>query len=280
MSQGALGIKRWKKRFYLKISSLLGLYKNCYWHATSELEKQDIEAIITEGMPPAIARPLAELRTKVAPDLGDDPDLAGQISSRSSAKKVAGELNLIFIARIARIKNLHFAIDLLCGVKSNVVFRIYGPVEDEKYWAFCQERIKLLPRNVTVAYCGALSPERIPSALLWAHLYILPSLSENFGHGILESLIAGCPVLIGDKTYWQNLQPIQAGWVLPLDKPSPFAQVIDTVASMDSNEHRIWSEAANRHGLRMSRSGDALRENQQLFAFIGESSLFHNQIKK
>jgi glycosyltransferase involved in cell wall biosynthesis len=35
-------------------------------------------------------------------------------------------------------------------------------------------------------------------------LFILPTLNENFGHSIVESLSVGTPVLISDNTPWRS----------------------------------------------------------------------------
>lgn len=97
------------------------------------------------------------------------------------------------------------AIDALKKIKSQVVFDIYGPAEDQNYWAQCQESAKLLPQNIRFQYCGALQPMQVPDKLAEYDLFFLPTLGENFGHVIAEALSSGLPVLISDTTPWRDL---------------------------------------------------------------------------
>src|ERR1035437_1537796 len=45
-SQGALGIKRKRKLFYIKMSSWLGFYRGLIWHASTTLEEADIRRVM------------------------------------------------------------------------------------------------------------------------------------------------------------------------------------------------------------------------------------------
>lgn len=44
----------------------------------------------------------------------------------------------------------------------------------------------------------------------------MPTFNENYGHAIVESFVAGLPVVISDRTPWRNLEKINAGWDIPL----------------------------------------------------------------
>ena len=56
---------------------------------------------------------------------------------------------------------------------------------------------------------------------------ILPTFNENYGHVILESLTAGCPVIISDQTHWLTLSEKKAGWDLSLSDQQQFVDVIN-----------------------------------------------------
>ena len=45
-------------------------------------------------------------------------------------------------------------------------------------------------------------------------LLVLPTISENFGLVILESLSRGLPVLTTNETPWENIQTDNAGWII------------------------------------------------------------------
>ena len=50
------------------------------------------------------------------------------------------------------------------------------------------------------------------NAYLRADLFVLPSLSENFGMAIAEALAAGTPVISTKGTPWRRLESEGAGW--------------------------------------------------------------------
>ncbi len=76
------------------------------------------------------------------------------------------------------------------------------------------------------------------------HLLVLPTRGENFGHVILEALLAGCPVLVSDQTPWRGLASRRAGWDLPLAAPDRFRAAVDEVVAMDGPTFADWSSRA------------------------------------
>ena len=104
--------------------------------------------------------------------------------------------------------------------------------------------IAQLPANVHVEHKGVVDSEQVGAQMSRYHLMYLPSQGENFGHVILESLMAGRPVLISDQTPWRGLADKHAGWDLPLDDITQFAKQIDLVAAMDQQQYDRWSYGA------------------------------------
>jgi glycosyltransferase involved in cell wall biosynthesis len=101
-----------------------------------------------------------------------------------------------------------------------------------------------LPEHVSIEYCGAIEYERIGEHLALSHFLLLPTRFESFGYVIVESLAAGRPVIISDKTPWRGLQQRGIGWDLPLSKPEGFVRAIEEAAAMNAESFREWSEAA------------------------------------
>ncbi len=73
---------------------------------------------------------------------------------------------------------------------------------------------------------------------------VLPTLNENFGHVIWESLAAGCPVLLSDQTPWRDLSSKGAGWDIPLNSPEIFVEQLQRVAQMTEEELNRYRQAA------------------------------------
>jgi glycosyltransferase involved in cell wall biosynthesis len=196
----------------------------------------------------------------VAGDLRERPP-----APRPPAAKKPGELRAAFLSRITGKKNLAGAVEMLSGVRGEVRFTIYGPAEDAAYWAECQARIATLPPNVRVEYAGPLRPEQVADALSAHHLLLFPTLGENFGHVILEALVAGIPVLTSDRTPWDGLEAAGAGWTVPLEQPERFRSLLQAYADAGMEEHARRSAAARAHGEAVARDEAVLEANRALF---------------
>ena len=86
----------------------------------------------------------------------------------------------------------------LIYVSGNVILSIYGPYEDAEYLQHCQVLISRLPANVKVSLYGPLPQEQVRNIFAQNDLFVFPTLGENFGHVIHESLSVGTPVLVSD----------------------------------------------------------------------------------
>ncbi|MFN6951463.1 MAG: glycosyltransferase family 4 protein [Albidovulum sp.] len=223
-SPGALALKFAKKRLFLRVAGLCGLYRGLTWQASSEPERRDI--LRTLGA-------IAEGRIESVPNIAAE---AGPVEV-SLPRQPGDLLRICFLSRISAKKNLLGALEMLNQVRTLVLFDIYGPVEDEGYWQHCREVIARLPASVSVTHRGSIPHDRVHAVLATYDLFFLPTLGENFGHVIHEALSAGTPVLIADTTPWRGLEAAGAGWDLPLDKPKAFAEVIDMMAELPLDEH-------------------------------------------
>ncbi|MEI6501492.1 MAG: glycosyltransferase, partial [Armatimonadota bacterium] len=140
----------------------------------------------------------------------------------------------------------------------------YGPREDAAYWAECEAIIKALPDNISVVYGGEVPHEQVPTRLAEHDLMVLPTANENFGHSILEALLAGCPVLISDRTPWRGLQAKGVGWDLPLEDPDGFTRVLQECVDMADARWQALSRAARALGEEAARDPEASEQNRRL----------------
>lgn len=249
LSEGALSIKRAKKMAFMRTAQAAGLYRGVLWQASSELEAEEVRRWFGGGA-----------RVFVAPDLRERP-----AAPRPPAPKRPGELRAAFLSRIAGKKNLAGALEMLDGIRGDVTFTLYGPVDDVAYWEACRARIDALPANVRVEYAGPLGREQIADALASHHLFLFPTLGENFGHVVLEALLAGLPVLTSDRTPWGGLGGARAGWAFPLERPDQFRAVLQAYVDADADEHARRSAAARAFGESASRDESVLEANRALF---------------
>ncbi|NMA73043.1 MAG: glycosyltransferase family 4 protein [Bacteroidales bacterium] len=251
LSPGALGLKKRKKMLFIKIAKLLGLHRQITWHATANLEKKHIEKTFGNDNQIVIA-----------------PNLTASYSNLEFDKNIpkqAGELKVIFISRIAPKKNLKTALELLRMVRGKIEFNIYGPVEDKSYWSECQDVMNDLGSHVSVSYCGVVAHNGVMNLFKEHHIFLFPTLGENFGHVISEALIGGCPVIISDQTPWRDLSSQQVGWDIALDDTEMFVRVLQKCIDMENGEYQNMSERAFEYCRTLTSSDSNVRGYHELF---------------
>lgn len=223
LAEGALSIKPQKKKAFLNLAKFLGLYRRVRFHATNDEEANQIKKEISR-----------KAIIQVIPNLPSIPGKAGQ-----RLEKIENKLKIISVARIAREKNTAFALECLGKIDSKFQIEVnfIGSVYDEDYFAECKRIAAALPTNIRVNFSASVPPDSIIAQFAEAHLFFLPTLGENYGHAIIESLLNGLPALISDKTPWKNLQNDGLGADLPLSDSNGFVDYISQIAAMDQSEY-------------------------------------------
>lgn len=260
-SSGALRLKRIKKRLFIKVARLSGLYRGVVWHASTELEAADIRRVFGS----------AASDVRVAQDLASPSRIAPGNAATDSQVTDRVPLRLCFLSRISAKKNLAYAMSVLRGLDIPAVFDVYGPAEDQAYLAQCRSMSEALPGNIEVHFHGSLEHERVAEVLARHHLFVLPTHGENFGHVIAESLAVGTPVLISDQTPWRDLEQHGVGWDLPLSNPDAFLAAIQSVSAMDAAAYAAMRVRASRHSLGRSWA-DQVRDTLSLFGLQSEAT--------
>ena len=260
-SIGALGLKSAKKRLYIALARMLGIYRRITWQASSEREAEDIRRIMGAVAENVVVAPnlLPFASRDAVPTVGAPP------------QRAAGPLRIVFLSRISPMKNLDYLIKLLQGLGSPVIFNIFGPTEDQGYWATCRQLLGGLPPNVRANYCGPVSSDQVPAIFAQHDVFVLPTRGENFGHVIFEALNAGTAVLLSDKTPWQA--DADGGLeVLPLDDPERWVQAIERRCGADDATLSGWRQAALAYARGQVGSDQALIMNRRLFESAIERS--------
>jgi glycosyltransferase involved in cell wall biosynthesis len=257
LSPGSLSLKPLRKWLYRNTAIRAGICRGVTWQASSELESRHITAA-TKGEIPAAAQ-LILTPNAPRPDL-----LRFPLESRQPEKRL-GKLRLIFLSRIARTKNLHFALEAVAAARGDIQFEIVGPAEDPKYWGECQKRARNLPANIVVRNAGPVGREDVNRALLQHHFLLLPTLGENFGYVIIEALAVGCPVIISDQTPWRGLRAAGVGWDLPLGRLDLWRNTLQECVDMHDEEYQRMSRRAREFAENWYGSSLFLRDGTNLF---------------
>ncbi|MGI8639528.1 MAG: glycosyltransferase family 4 protein [Pyrinomonadaceae bacterium] len=232
LSDGALQLKPRKKRVFLKTAKTLGLHRNLIWKTTSEFEKYEAERVKGNGG-----------QIFIAPNLPSRMFLE-DYRQELKPEKIVGEVKMVFLSRFMRKKNFNWLLELLGGIKGNLIIDIYGNLEDGVYWKEALRLIKKLPENISVEYKGSISHDKVVKTIFEYHFFILPTLGENFGHVFIEALAAGCPLIISNRTPWRDLEKKRIGWDIALEEPDKWQKVInDCIYLADKNYSNLSSQA-------------------------------------
>lgn len=224
----ALQFKSAKKKLFLSLFKLLGLHKQLLFHATDDVELNDIKRQFGKS-------------TNVV-KVNDFPGTLHPFEP--VIDKRIGEAHIIFIGRVHPVKNLDYVLKVLANVRQDVTLTIVASIEVKPYWNECEQLMKQLNSNIKIDFRGELPNNELLALIRQHHLLVLPTRGENFGHAIFESLAAARPVLISDQTPWRDLAAHNAGWDLPLSDSGKFADVIEKLAGMNKDELNTWCNGA------------------------------------
>jgi len=227
----ALSIKNWKKRPYVFLLRLMGIYKKVVFHATKDVETREIRRHFSAGS-----------RIREIPNVAFTP----QDEFPKVPQKNEKDFHIYTVARISPEKNVHFIFEVLRNYQSGerISMHLIGNPENSDYLNQCYDLEKKLPGTVSVEWTGHLDQPDIRPKIRDYHLFIFPSAGENFGHAIFEALGNGKPVLISDRTPWHGLEEAQAGIELPLDNREDWLEKIEFFAGMDAKTYAEWSRGA------------------------------------
>jgi len=250
VQKGALETRSLKKKIFLFFLKHTMLPFDVTWHATDQQEVVDIRGVFGNSA-----------KVKLALDTPSQ-----QLSPVKEENKKMNEVNLVYLSLITEKKNLLFLIEVLgqTSPQFQITLDVYGPIRDVAYWKRCELLAEKLPAHVHFAYRGTVNPVEVFEVLSIHHFFVLPSLGENFGHAIYESLIAGRPVIISENTPWQNLTAKHAGWSLPLELAS-FKKHIELAASMNESDFLMYCQGAREVAKDYISENDFLTQYENLF---------------
>jgi glycosyltransferase involved in cell wall biosynthesis len=247
LKTGALSVKARKKKVFLVVAKLTGLYRNVIWHATSKTEAQEILQVFKKAHI-HIAEVLTALPEKLV----------------QKSEKVAGHARFVSFSRISAEKGILEAIHYMNQLPNECSFGfdIYGAIGDEEYADNCRARIAEGKRNIRIM--GEVNPYQLNELYAQYHFFLLPTWGENFGHAISEALLHATPVIISNKTPWFGLADLKAGWDLHL-KESDFVAALENAINMNQEEYVFWTKGALAYGMKRAINPEVLADNQQLF---------------
>lgn len=207
MSPWAWNFHRWKKALADRLVHPHALHTAAGYHATSKAEADDIRAL-------GFKQPIC-----IAPNGIDRPDSLSEEQARRYWQMACPEAferpTALFYSRFHRKKRVLELIDLWAAeARQDWILLMVGfpqeySVEELREYAF-----RAGGANSIVIFDGTDAPPPYPAA----SLFLLPSLSENFGMVVAEALAYGLPVIVTDSTPWECINSTDYGWCGPWDQ--------------------------------------------------------------
>ena len=246
--QNALDIKYFKKKIFMQCCKFIDLHIDIAFHSTSDEEASAISNY-------------HQNKVYLLPNLASFVK-----ESKSYVIKPSKPLRIVFISRIRDNKNLLFAIEILQNIPDNdIVFDIYGPIEDAKYWAKCLRAMNNLPPTITSKYCGVVKSTDVQKTMSEYQVLFLPTKTENFGHVIVEAMQVGLIPLISSETPWNDLQENNAGWALSLDKKEEFISVIKSIYHYDRQNIHSLSQNVRKYIQTKLNNNETIKRYKEMY---------------
>ena len=114
-------------------------------------------------------------------------------------------------------------------------------------------------------YCRVLAPDEVGSTFKKYDCFLFPTINENYGHVIAESLANGCPVILSKGTTpWDDLDNI-AGYVCNLGDEEAFVEAIGKIAVLNTQEFNSLSNNTVEYYKKKIAEDDAIKGHIDMF---------------
>ena len=202
LSQG-----KWKKKIYLVLRLKRDLNRASAMHYAT-LAERDLAAPL-KLKPQTIVEPFGV-------DLSEfqSPPSRGSFRDKHSIARDARVV--LFLSRLHPKKGLDLLIPAAARVLGKDDRLVLAGRDEDGYQRQVEQMLCDAAMTDRAIFTGWLSRSERLSALTDADLMALPSYQENFGMIAIESLAAGCPILISDQVnLWREIDDAKLGSVVP-----------------------------------------------------------------
>ena len=222
LTDGAMSLKTNKKRLFLFLFNFFNLNKKIKFHFTSLFEKDDAPKYLKafdSVLCPNMHEPYPEFFNK---------------------NKSDGRLNILFLSRLSEKKQLHIILKALTSLEvehdKHICFNVVGRHDDEKYFDYCKRLCKQITNNnIEVKFWGEQNRKQVQKHYQSNHLFVLPTLNENYGHAIVEAMVNSCILLISSNTPWSEVSS-HGGFVVENQLVDEYRKHIISTLSMGDLE--------------------------------------------
>lgn len=146
---------------------------------------------------------------------------------------------ILFLGRVAWKKGIENLIDAIAlsdeFMKSDYVLKIAGRGAPD-YVKTLKDLVAKRGLENKIEFVGQIEGEAKQKLLADAFWTIMPSLTENFGLVVLESLAQNTPVIASKGSPWESLETERLGFWVD-NSPEELAAVLKKIVEMDESEY-------------------------------------------
>ncbi|MDZ8225839.1 MULTISPECIES: glycosyltransferase [unclassified Nostoc] len=111
---------------------------------------------------------------------------------------------ILNVGRLHHKKGLDLLPQALASLQHLKWRMVFVGSDDDGTKGKLQQQFQVANLSDRVIFLDRCEPKELPAIYSAANLFVLPSLHENFGNVVVESLACGCPVLISEKVGLHN----------------------------------------------------------------------------
>ena len=142
---------------------------------------------------------------------------------------------LLFLSRIHEKKGLLNLVEAWAQLQpQNWQLVIAGPNE-KGYQGIIEKRIEALKLTETISFPGEVVGDPKWELYRQADLFVLPTLSENFGIVVAEALACETPVITTKGAPWSELEAHRCGWWIDIGV-TPLVETLQQAMSLSDGE--------------------------------------------
>ena len=226
----ALGQGRLKKKVLWHWFQGRDLRKATRIHVTAASEVEDVRRL-------GIKTPTVTIPLGVTPAFSVE-----EVTAIKREAEKGSVRTLLFVSRVQKKKGIANLIRAWSELKTRDEttrgwrVRIVGP-DEEGHTAELQALCRELKCTDDFEFAGPLRGEALQREYAAADLFVLPTLSENFGSVVIESLACGTPVITTEGAPWAALVEQGCGWWVKIGA-EPLAKALREAMTMSADERR------------------------------------------
>lgn len=216
----ALDHRALKKKIGLQMYQRTDLRSAAAFIATSEMEYSNIRSF-------GLNQPVAIIPNGV--------QLTGHSLERSCSNDSNRERVVLFLSRIHPVKGLLALVEAWARCKVPGWRLIIAGPDVGGYLHKINQAIERYGIGAGVEYVGEVEGEKKLALYKKADLFVLPTLSENFGLVVAEALSYGVPVITTRGAPWKDLNTYNCGWWIDIGV-TPLVEALRTAMALKDDE--------------------------------------------